>query len=280
MEKRTSLVGRGLAGELRHLRKQRRLTCQMVGDRLGWQPSKMSRMETGQQGLTVADVASLLTIYGVVGKERERLLRMVEQQETPGQWETSTVLSEESRTLIRLEPDATAIVEVEPLLIPGLMQTQDYCRAVMRSGNVPEDDIEPRVSARMARHGVLGRHNGPSLEMIVDEMALRRVIGGRKVMAKQLRAMAEEAERPNVTLRILRFELGGRGALDGSFTLFDFPRSKPIVYLDHKISGVFLEEDDQVEFYRNEAARLADVALSPAESLEFVATIAQEHDRE
>lgn len=250
----------------------------MVGDRLGWQPSKMSRMETGQQGLTVADVASLLTIYGVVGKERERLLRMVEQQDTPGQWETSTVLSQESRTLIRLEPDASAITTVQPLVIPGLVQTQDYCRALMRSGRVPETDIEPRVRARMSRHSVIDRRL--AYEMIVDEMALRRVIGSRKVMATQLRAMAEEAERPNVTLRILRFELGGQAALDGAFHLMDFPKAKPVVHLEHKISGVFLEEDDQVEFYRNEAARLADVALSPAESVEFVATIAQEHDQE
>lgn len=252
----------------------------MVGDRLGWQPSKMSRMETGQQGLTVADVASLLTIYGVVGKERERLLRMVEQQDTPGQWETSTLLSQESRMLIRLEPDASAIIDVEPLLIPGLVQTQDYCRALMRTGNVPEDDIEPRVRARMSRHSVIGRANRLDYEMIVDEMALRRVVGSRKIMARQLRTMAEEAERPNVTLRILRFELGGQSALDGSFMVMDFPKAKPIVYLDHKISGVFLEEDDQVEFYRNEAAMLADVALSHAESVEFVATIAQEHERE
>jgi hypothetical protein len=237
-------------------------------------------METGQQGLTVADVASLLTIYGVVGKERERLLRMVEQQDTPGQWETSTVLSQESRTLIRLEPDASAIIDVEPLLIPGLVQTEDYCRAVMRACNVPPEDIEPRVSARLARRGVLGKANGPTFEMIVDEMALRRVLGSPKVMSRQLREMLESAERPNVTLRILRLALGGHTGLDGSFTVMDFLKAKPIVYLDHKISGVFLEEDDQVEFYRREAARLAEVALSPVESVEFVATIAQEHDRE
>lgn len=279
-EKRVSLVGRGLAGELRFLRKERGLTCQVVADQLGWQASKMSRMETGQQGITVADLASLLTIYRVLGKERERLLRMVERQDEPGQWETYSTLSEESKTLLRIEPDACAIVDVEPLVIPGLVQTADYCQAVMKSCNVPPDDIGPRVGARLARQAVLANEDSLTFVMIVDEIPLRRVQGSRKVMARQLRVLLEAAERPNVTLRILPFSLGGHSGLDGSFMVIDFPRNKSTVYLDHKISGVFLEEEDQIDYYRGEAVKLADIALSPTESVEFVATIAKEHDRE
>ena len=279
-EKRASLVGRGLAGELRILRKERGLTCQVVADQLGWQVSKMSRMETGQQGITVADLASLLTIYGVRGKERERLLRMVERQDEPGQWETYSTLSEESKTLLRIEPDASAIVDVEPLVIPGLVQTADYCQAVMRSCNVPPEDIGPRVGARLARQAVLANEDSLTFEMIVDEIPLRRVQGSPKTMARQLRVLMEAAERPNVMLRILPFALGGHSALDGAFMVLDFPRNKSVVHLEHKMSGVFLEEEEQIEFYRGEATQLAEIALSHTESLEFVATIAKEHDRE
>jgi hypothetical protein len=278
-EKRASLVGRGLAGELRFLRRDRRMTCQVVADLLGWQASKMSRMETGQQGITVADLASLLTIYHVIGAERERLLRMVDRQDEPGQWETYSTLPEESKTLIRLEPDASSIITVQPLLIPGLVQTPDYCREVMKSCNVPAEHINTRVSARLARQVVLANEETLSIEMIVDEMALRRVHGSNKIMARQARAVLAAAERPNVTLRVLPFVLGGHTGLDGAFVVMDFPRNKPIVYLEHKMSGVFLEEPDQVEFYRREAATLVEVALSPAESAEFVATIAREHEQ-
>lgn len=280
VEKRTSLVGLGLAGELRNLRKELKLTCQVVADQLGWQPSKMSRMETGQQGITVADLASLLTIYHVIGKERERLLRMVDRQDEPGEWETYSTLSEESKTLLRLEPDANAIVDVEPLLVPGLVQTADYCRAVMKSCNVPAEDINARVSARLARQAVLANEDTLTFEMIVDEGALRRVQGSQRIMVRQLRAVVEAAERPNVTLRVLPFVLGGHTGLDGSFMVIDFPRNKPVVYLDHKISGVFLEDPDQIDFYRGEAATLAEIALNPVESAEFVATIAREHEQE
>ncbi|MGH7866855.1 MAG: DUF5753 domain-containing protein, partial [Candidatus Dormibacteraceae bacterium] len=127
---------------------------------------------------------------------------------------------------------------------------------------------------------VLSKHDAPTYEVIVDEMVLRRPLGSHQIMARQLRTLTQTAERPNITLRVLPFVLGGHPGLDGSFHLMDFPRNRPVVHLEHNITGLFLEEPEQIDFYRQEAATLRRIALSPTESVDFVATIAHDHDRE
>ncbi|RKR88583.1 helix-turn-helix protein [Micromonospora pisi] len=275
-----TVVGRGLGGELRGLREAKKLGLRRVAARLDWQASKLSRMETGIQGIRAEDVASLLVIYGVTGDERRRLLGMAERSAESGWWEVIGGLSDESRTLIRLEAEATSVVNWQPLLIPGLLQTADYTQVLMRDGGVEEPDAQSRVAARLGRQAVLTRPQPPELLAIVDEMVLRRVLGSPRLMARQLRHLIEAAERPNITLRVVPFAVGGHPGLDGGFALFDFPRNKSVVYLDQKISGLFLEETPQVAFFRREAERLGAVALSPTESVDFVARVATEHERE
>ncbi|GGM32527.1 transcriptional regulator [Micromonospora sonchi] len=275
-----TVVGRGLGGELRELRQARKLALRRVATRLGWQPSKLSRMETGIQGIQAADVASLLVIYGVTGDERKRLLGMAERSAESGWWEVVGGLSDESRTLIRLEAEATTIVNWEPLLVPGLLQIPDYTQAVMVGCGVPADEAQSRVAARLGRQAILSRPAPPALHALIDEAVLRRALGGPRVMARQLRHLVEAAERPNVTLRVVPLAVGAHTGLDGSFALLDFPRNRSVVYLDHKLTGLFLEEAPQVAHFRGEADRLAGMALSPAESVRLVAQVATEHERE
>ncbi|WP_026423133.1 helix-turn-helix domain-containing protein [Actinokineospora inagensis] len=275
-----TMIGRGLGGELRVLREDRKLSLKKVSFLLGWQASKISRMETGKQGIKSADVASLLVIYGVVGKERDRLLRLAERSDDIGYWENQPALSAESRTLMRIEREATRIVNYEPLLVPGLVQTGDYVRALMRVGNVPADDIDSRVAARLARQVVLTKDEPPELRLIVDEFVLRRVLGSSKIMARQLRHLLEAIERGKTSLQVLPLSLRGHSGLDGSYVQMDFERNKPVVYLDHKVSGLFLEEPTHIEFFRVETDTLSRLALDPVKSAELVATIAREHDRE
>ncbi|SER66226.1 helix-turn-helix domain-containing protein [Actinokineospora terrae] len=278
--KQPTVIGRGLGGELRVLREGRKMSCKEVADLLGWQASKISRMETGKQGIRPADVASLLVIYRVIGRDRDRLVKLAERSDDIGYWENQAALSAESKTLMRIEREATSITTSQPLLIPGLVQTGDYIRALMRVCNVSDVDIDSRVAARLARQVILTKDEPPTLHMIVDELVLRRVLGSPKVMARQLRRLLEVAEQATTSLQVLPASLRGHSGLDGSFTLLDFERNKPVVYLDHKISGLFLEEPEQVEFFRTEADTLSGLALSPAKSAELVATIAREHDRE
>lgn len=276
----TTVGRRGLGGELRALRGSKRLSCKKVADQLGWQASKISRMETGKQGIRVEDVASLLVVYGITGEKRARLLAMAERANEPGWWETSGGLPDESRTMIQLEAETTRILDFEPLLVPGLLQTPDYTRAVMKIGGVPDPDVEVRVAARMGRQAILSRDDPPRLHAIVDEMVLRRAMGSPRTMARQLRHLAAATAEPNVKLQVLPLALGGHPGLGGSFVLMDFAHAKPIVHLEHKISGLFLEEPPQIAFFRHQADRLAEMALSPAETVDFIARLAHEYERE
>ncbi|PTA48052.1 helix-turn-helix transcriptional regulator [Micromonospora sp. RP3T] len=275
-----TVVGRGLGGELRELRRARGLALRRVAARLEWQASKLSRMETGVQGIQAADVASLLVIYGVTGEERRRLLAMAERSAETGWWEAIGGLSDESRTLIRLEAEAAGIVNWEPLLVPGLLQTPDYAQAVMVGCGVPSDEAQGRVAARLGRQAILSRPAPPALHVLLDEAVLRRALGGPRVMARQLRHLLEAAERPTVTLRVVPLAVGAHTGLDGSFALLDFPRNRSVVCLDHKLTGLFLEEAAQVAHFRREADRLTAAALSPVDSMALVARYVAEHERE
>lgn len=276
----STVISRGLGGELRVLREARNLSVRAVGEMLGWQGSKISRMETGKQGIRVEDVASLLVVYGVTGNERRRLLAMAERPGEPGWWEIMAGLSRESRILIRLESEATEIVEFVPLVVPGLLQTSEYTRALMKSGGLLDADAEARVAARLGRQAILSREKPPELRVIMDEMVLRRVLGSPQIMMRQLRHLLEVADRPNITLRVLPFALGGHTGLDGPFMILSFPRNRPVVHLEQKITALFLEEEDQVAVYRREVDRLNEVGLSPAKSVDLVAQVATEHSRE
>jgi transcriptional regulator with XRE-family HTH domain len=278
--KLVNVVLSGLANEVQYIREQRDLTLEVVCDQLGWQQSKLSRMENGQQCISTADLASLLVIYSVRGKERQRLLHLVDRQDEPGYWDFDPPVNAESRPLMRLEPEATALVAAESLLIPGLVQTADYTRVIMAAGGVPPEQVGPRVEARRLRQAVLTAEKPPKFDMIVNEAALRQVIGSHKVMAGQLRAMLEVAELPNVRLWVVPFELAGTAGLNSPFYLMNFRRNMSVVYLESMISGVYLEDDAKVDSYRRKVATLANAALNPAKSVALVGSIAREHDRE
>jgi hypothetical protein len=212
-----TVVWSGLAGEVRHIRNERNLSLEVVCDQLNWQQSKLSRMERGQQCISSADLASLLVIYKVTGGERNRLLHLVERQDEPGRWMLESPLAPTLETLVRLESEAISLVNGEPLRMPGLVQTADYARAVIQAEDAPPDQVESRVEARGLRQLILEGAKAPKFDFIIDEVALRRIVGSRKVMARQLRALLEVADRPNVRLWVVPLELGGNAGFYHSF---------------------------------------------------------------
>lgn len=277
--RRPTVAGRDLGSELREIREERGLSMREVARRLDWPVSKLSKIETGKQGTKREDVASLLAIYGITGQRRDYLVNKAGKVDKPGHWEKSGLdggLSRETRTLIRLERDAIQIQSVEPLLIPGLLQLPEYTRALMKACGVPEQDIEVRVAARLSRQAILSREPGPAFQAFLDESALRRPVLPPKLMARQLRHLVETAERPNVTLRALPFSLGAHNGLDGSFMLLDLPEQKSVVLLEHKICALFLEDEEEIKFFRKEVERLNEVALTHVDSINLIAQIAKE----
>jgi hypothetical protein len=278
--KLVTVVQSGLADELRDIRDGCGLSLDVVCTKLRWQQSKLSRMENGQQCISDVDLGALLAIYEVHGEDRRLLLHLAERQDDPGRWELDSPTEPGSRVLMRLEPKTTAIVDVEPLLVPGLVQTEDYIRAVMKCGDLPPDLIDQRVAARRSRNFILTKPEPTKFDMIVDEIALRRVTGNHKIMARQLRAMLEIADLPNVRLWVVPFERGAIAGLFYPFYLMDFHHGNSVVMLESQNSGVFLEDKEKIDFFRRYAAKLTRAALDPAKSMDRVATLRKEHERE
>jgi hypothetical protein len=274
--KLVTVVPSGLAGEILYVRQRCNLTLEVVCNQLHWAESKLSRMEHGHQCISAADLASLLVIYQVHGQERRRLLHLVERQDEPGRW----IADWQTEVMAHIEAEAISLVAAEPTLIPGLVQTADYTRAVFTAGNVPPEQIELRIEARDARQCILTADNPPKFDMIVDEAALRRAYGSPKVMAKQLRALVTAAERPNVRLWVLPFKPVRTVGLFSPFYLMNFPKNESVVYMETMGSGVYLEDANKIAPFQRQAAELGKIALNPAESAKFVATIAREYDRE
>jgi hypothetical protein len=278
--KLVTVVQSGLADEMRDIRNGCGLSLEIVCDKLNWQQSKLSRMENGQQCISDIDLGALLAIYDVYGDERRRLQHMAERQDDPGHWERMSPDDQKPRTLVRLEAKVKTIVNAEPLLVPGLVQTADYARVVLTSGHVRPENIEPRVEARLARQSHLTKDNPPKVDLILDEHVLRRVVGSHKIMARQLRALLEFAELPNLRLWIIPLDRGGSIGFDYSFYLMNFRHGRPVVFLENTGSGLFIEDREEIDYYQRHAGKLGTTALNPDDSARFVATLAKEHERE
>jgi Domain of unknown function (DUF5753) len=242
-------------------------------------------MELGRVGFKERDVADLLTLYGLAdGTERERLLALARDANTPGWWHRfSDVLPGWFQSYLGLEAAATLIRTYEVQFIPGLLQTRAYARAVVLLGHedASEDEIERRVDLRMARQKLLNRPDPPQLWAVVDEAALRRAIGGPAVLRAQIEALIEATELPNVGLQIISFDVGGHAAAGGAFTILRFPEDdlSDVVYLEQLTSALYLDKRDDLDIYAEAMEQLCLEAEPPARTPEVLANILTDFDQ-
>ncbi|GAA0256488.1 helix-turn-helix transcriptional regulator [Cryptosporangium japonicum] len=273
-----------LGSQLRRLREERNVTREDAGYAIRASESKISRIELGRVGFKERDVSDLLTLYGVSDPaEREALLSLAREANQPGWWHKfGDILPQWFQAYVGLEAAASLIRTYEVQFIPGLLQTEDYARAVVLLGNgsAPKEEIDRRVQLRMERQQLLSRPNAPRFWAIIDEAVLRRPIGGREVMRAQLDLLAELSERPNVTLQIIPFGFGGHAAAGGAFSLLRFPdQTLPdIVYIEQLTSALYLEKREDVDTYLESMERLAVEADSPDRSRERFAEIRKDFD--
>jgi transcriptional regulator with XRE-family HTH domain len=245
---------------------------------LDWSPSRVSRILSGKRGGSGFDVAAFLAVCGVKGRERARLMALIVDHERPG-WhqQHGSTLPKQVRTLIDHEKRATAISDFQAIVVPGLLQTGDYARAVMRrSANLPAEEIEDRVEARLARHSLVSRDRPPRFAFFLHEFVLRSPVGGPLVMSDQLHALMRISVRPYLSVRVVPTEFGAYGAMAGSFTLLDIPDFKPIVYVESETSSLFLETPIEIDAYRNILAALEETALDEGQSRNLIADVATE----
>jgi hypothetical protein len=232
-------------------------------------------MELGRVGFKERDVADLLTLYGITDdQERGSFLALARQANMPGWWHHySDVLPSWFEMYLGLEQASTVIRTYEPQLVPGLLQTQEGARAIIRLGNqgVPAADIERKVALRMKRQKVLTQPEPPNLWAVVDEAALWR-IDGRSAMREQIQHLIMLAELPNVTLQVIPFYSGAHAAVGGPFTILRFsdPDLPDIVYLEQLTSALYLDKCEDVQHYLVVMDRLCVQAKSPAETIRFL----------
>jgi transcriptional regulator with XRE-family HTH domain len=271
-----------LGSQLRRLREAKGISRHSAGYAIRASDAKMSRLELGRVGYKLRDVADLLTLYGVVDEqEREAYLTLAQQANSPGWWHKySEVLPSWFEMYVGLEQAASVIRTYQVQFVPGLFQTEDYARAVMLLGypGAPDDDTDLRVSLRMARQEMLTRPDAPSVWAVMDEAALRRPVGGRRVMRAQLERLLELTELPRVTLQAVPFDSGGHAAAGGSFTILRFadPNIPDIAYLEQLTSAVYLDKRPDVENYLKVMDRLCAEAAAPAETRKMLTRLLEE----
>jgi transcriptional regulator with XRE-family HTH domain len=260
---------RRLARELRQLRDDTGLTIEQVAEKLALSASTISRMETAQVRVRAPDLQALLDVYGVTGAHREQLLQIARERRQRPWWQEYRDLP--NLPLAAREADAASIFQYSALLMPGLLQTEAYARAVLDAIRVDAKagDIQRRLELRMDRQALLTSDGAPMYWVVLDEAVLRRVVGGRTVMHQQLQRLIDAVELPNVTLQVLAFDSGAHAGMDGEFTILEYPdhEDPDVVYIENTGGDMYVEKADVTRRYNVIFGHLRATAQNPGDSI-------------
>jgi len=270
---------RRLAAELRRLRGD--LTGEYVAERMGWSASKVSRIENAHTAPQASELKKLLSLYGVDGSYADELMALATEAKRKGWWEAfADALPDAHTGYIGLEAEATSSRHWANEFIPGLVQTEDYARALITTharaiAPIPPGEIRARVEARMIHQKILERDPPFELDLIFDESVLLRRIGPNSLMRAQLGRLLEVSETETVTLRILPLD-GPHAIITGGFTLLHFNKVHEVVYpdvvnLDHLTGANYFEEEKDTYQYQLAFERLAELSLSAEKSRDTIA---------
>ena len=270
-----------LGTQLRRLREASGITPDQAGYEIRGSRSKISRIEHGRVGFKERDISDLLTLYGVTDEQlRAGMLALAHQANTPGWWaKYNDILPDWFEPYLGLETAASLIRSFELQFVHGLLQTEDYARAVTALGqSASTQDNERRVSLRMQRQGLLTSADPPRMWFVMDEAALRRPVGGRHVMRAQLNHLLQVASLPHVTLQVVPFRRGGHAAAGGSFTILRFaaPDLPDVVYLEQLTSALYLDDRKDIDHYMEVMNRLSAEAHTPVATTRFLKEIIRE----
>jgi len=271
-----------LGSQLRQLREKKNISREDAGYTIRASESKISRMELGRVGFKERDVADLLILYGVTApEERDALLTLVDEANAPGWWHRyNDILPGWFTSYVGLEAASALIRSYEVQFVPGLLQTEEYARAVMDVGveRLSLEEVSQRIKLRQTRQQILTRQNPVRFWGVIDEAALRRPIGGRDVMRAQLEHLITLTKAPNVTLQIIPFGAGGHAASAGAFSILRFPdqHMPDVVYTEQVTSALYLDKRDDVDRYLQVMERLCMEADPPAHTVDTLTGILTE----
>ncbi|WP_232534042.1 helix-turn-helix transcriptional regulator [Plantactinospora sp. KBS50] len=277
---------RRLALTLRQLRERAGLSAAEAARAVEHDTSWLSRIETAEVRPHPNDVRALLALYGVDESQAEAVVAVARQARQRGWWQQySNVLPDWFVTYLGMESEASAIRSYQCQTVPGLLQTEGYARAAIRGAPVPvpEEEIERQVALRIERQAVLAAEDHPTLRVILDEGAVRRLVGGPQVMREQLDRLVRESSRPRIRIQLLPFSAGT--GFDGSFVMLDFPplpepypdpAESRLVYVDTLAGALYLEGPTQVSAYSAAFEQLAAAALATRQTRDRLREMARD----
>ncbi|MFD5101979.1 helix-turn-helix domain-containing protein [Streptomyces albidochromogenes] len=274
---------RRLGQELRRLRELKGMTAEEVAERLLVSQSKISRLENGRRSISQRDVRDLCGVYDVEDHRIvDSLMQMAKDSRQQGWWHAFGDIP--YSVYIGLETDAASLRVYDPQIVPGLLQTPRYAEALI-TGALPETaagDVEKRVNVRLRRQErILTAEQPLRLWAVIDEAALRRVVGDRQLMREQLEHLVEQSQLPHVTVQILPFDMGAHPGISGHYAILEFPDAadSSVVYIEGVTSDLYLEKANDVQKYSVMYEHLRAQALNVEASRHFIANIAKEYAR-
>lgn len=270
-----------LGAQLRRLRDLAGVSRDEAGYHIRASGSKISRLELGRVSFKERDVADLLDLYGVVGEQKDQLLQLTHEANAMPWWQKyREVVPDWFQVYVGLEEAAALIRIYEVQFVPGLLQTEDYARAVVVQGapSLSPEEIDSRVAVRMGRQKLFSRENPARLWAVVDEAALRRPIGSRDVLAGQINRLIDATSEPNITLQVMPFKHGGHAAEGGAFTIMRFPEADlpDMVYMEYLTGAHYIDKPDDVELYAAVMERLSVAGTSPEKTRDILGDILKE----
>jgi transcriptional regulator with XRE-family HTH domain len=265
---------RALAAALRQVRESRKVKLRELADKLDMDPSYLSRLETGKKIANERTTASILGALGVPSDERERITNLAQNASEPN-WLIVGMpgVPQQLACVVESERAASSIVQWSPMIIPGLLQTDDYVRAIAETAGLPNHEIESRVMVRSNRRKILTNATPAKYEVFIDEIALTKPIGSPKVMIEQLHYLITMSKCQNVTLRVVPWRVPWHPGVSGAFVRYEFPDSPPVMHFENHSSSSFVSESDDVENYREVVGMISSYALTPADSQQFIAQV-------
>ena len=270
---------RELGALLRKLRTEKGLTVEQAAEQLMFSMSKLSRMETGHGVATRRDIRDLCDLYGVTDEaERGHMTNLAVEGRQAGWWQSYDL--NQFADYVGLEADAVSVKNYQSILIPGLLQTPEYARAV-NEAVIPQPDperLDEQTEVRLRRQERLTQDPPLRFRVVLDEAVLHRVIGGPAVMGAQLRHLIELTQLPNVTLQVIPFSTGAHPAMDSTFNILEFADAVPgVVYVEGLVGWVYMKRSRDIERYARVFERLRRVALPPDESVGIIKEAAARH---
>jgi len=269
-----------IGGKLRQLRQDADISREDAAYEIRADASKISRIELGRVSFRLRDVRDLMVMYGVTDEDEiERVVEMAREANRPSKWKRyNDFLPDWFSNYLEMEGAASMIRTYEVQVIPGLLQTEAYARAVLMLGygHTPLTEIDKRIEVRMKRQEILDRQEKrPELWAVIDEAALHRPFGGANVMYEQIKSIIDVCDKPNVRVQIVPFTAGAHSGAGAPFTWlrFAYEELSDVIYLEHLTGGLYLERDNEIDAYQAAMEHLCVQATQPHKTQDFLQKI-------